>query len=236
MSSIIETISMPLDKAFTFVHSFYPLPKEDFLILICSFWCWTLGYMVLFAYLPLEYFGKPKKLILKPQDDLDVRNRLPAIFHGSTLFLLSANLYYRFPGGCGDENSLYAKRLIYFAVGYFQYDFWAMVYYGLIDGAMTMHHWACIIGMSLPLTYGMSANYIVMGMFVAEGSNAFMHIRAILRHFGLRFTKLYEFIEISFMTIYIFCRIFLGARLVWRTCLCEHNHIVSKIAAVGLIF
>ena len=160
---------------------------------------------------------------------------MPAIFHGLTLFLVSGNLYYRFPGGCGDPNSDYAKRLIYFSVGYFQYDFWAMVYYGLIDSAMTMHHWACIIGMSLPLTYGMSANYIVMGMFVAEGSNAPMHIRSILRTFGFRFTKLYEFMDISFMTIYIFFRIFLGIRLTYQQCACEHNHFVTKVAAVGLI-
>ena len=110
-----------------------------------------------------------------------------------------------------------------------------MVYYGLIDRAMTMHHWACIIGMSLPLTYGMSANFIVMGMFVAEGSNSFMHIRAILRTFGFRFTKLYEFMDISFMTIYIFFRIFLGIRLTYYQCTCEYNHIVTKVAAVGLI-
>ena len=235
MSSIFENIPEPLMKVLSTVHSFYPLPLEDFLTIMCSFWCFSMGYICIVAYMPLEYIGKPKSLVLKPADDLDTRNRLPAIFHGLTLFLFASNLYYRFPGSCGDPNNEYSKRLIYFSVGYFQYDFWAMVHYGLIDFAMTAHHWACIIGMSIPLTYGMSANYIVMGMFVAEGSNAFMHTRAILRTFGLRFTKAYEFCEISFMTIYIFCRIFLGMRLVFNTVLCEHNHILSKIAAIGLI-
>lgn len=160
---------------------------------------------------------------------------MPAIFHGLTLFFVGANLYYRFPGGCGDPNSDYHKRIIFFSVGYFQYDFWAMVYYGLIDSAMTMHHWACIFGMSIPLTYGMSANYIVMGMFVAESSNSFMHVRAILRTFGMRFTKLYEFMDLSFMTIYIFVRIGLGISLTYNTCMCEHNHIIAKIAALGIM-
>ena len=109
-----------------------------------------------------------------------------------------------------------------------------MVWYGLIDVAMTMHHWSCIIGMSIPLTYGMSANYIVMGMFVAEGSNAFMHIRSIIRHFGMRYTKSYEFCEISFMTIYVFARILLGSRLVLNTCMCEQNHMLPKLASLFL--
>lgn len=106
---------------------------------------------------------------------------------------------------------------------------------GLIDIQMTMHHWACIIGMSAPLTSGVSGNYIVMGMFVAEGSNAFMHIRSILRNYGLRYTKAYELVEISFMMIYIFGRIFVGVSIVYSTCACEHNHMLMKIAAIGLL-
>jgi len=168
-------------------------------------------------------------------DDLDTRNRIGAATHGLTLFFFGANFYYRFPGSCGDPNSDYAKRMIYFSVGYFQYDFWAMVYFGLVDSAMTMHHWACIFGMSIPLTYGMSANYIVKGMFVAEASNSFMHIRSILRAFGLRYTKLYEFMDISFMIFYLFFRLIIGVPLYYEVFMCEHNHIVPKITCAFLL-
>ena len=119
MSTLFDTAFEYGAKIFNFVYHYYPLPLEDFLTLIASFWCWTIGYIILFAYLPLEYLGKPKSKILKPHEDLDVRNRLPAVFHGIALFWCSANLYYRFPGGCGDPNTVYQKRLIYFAVGYF---------------------------------------------------------------------------------------------------------------------
>jgi len=219
------------DKAW----EFYPLPRKDFEGIMISFFIWTIVYAAVIARLPLKYVGKPESKKISPETDLDIRNRLVSIINGVTLFLLSGNLYYRFPGGCGDPNRAYETHLIYFAVGYFLYDFWAMAYYGLIDMAMTIHHWSCIIGMSLAFTKGVGANYVAMGMFVAEGSNAFMHIRVILRHFGLRYTKAYEMMELAFITIYIFARIFLGSTLTYNNCLCSHNHLVSKCAAVSLM-
>ena len=100
---------------------------------------------------------------------------------------------------------------------------------------MTIHHWICIIGMSYPLTYGISANYIVMGMFVAECSNPAMHIRQILRHYGLRYTKAYESCEIMFLCLYVFGRILNGTSLVWNTCICQENKYPVKICSLGLI-
>lgn len=114
------------------------------------------------------------------------------------------------PGSCGDINSLYEKRLLYCAVGYFTYDLLAMAYYGLLDMAMVIHHGVCIFGMTYPLVQGVSGNFVVCGMFVAECSNPPMHIRVILRHLGLRYTKAYETAEISFILLYCFGRLLMG--------------------------
>lgn len=155
--------------------------------------------------------------------------------HGLVLVIFSAHEFYFNPGSCGDANSTYEKRLIYTAVGYFLYDFAAMAYYGLLDTAMSFHHWSCIIGMSLPLTYGMSGNYVVQGMFVAEASNPFMHARLILRHYGLRYSRAYETMEILFMIIYTFGRIIMGTYTAWSACSCHSNYLIIKIAAIGLL-
>ena len=125
--------------------------------------------------------------------------------------------------------------MIYIAVGYFIYDFTAMAYYRLLDATMTIHHWICIIGMSLPLTYDKSANFIVMGMFIAESSNPFMHIRCILKHYGLRYSKAYETMEITFMLLYIYGRIFLGLQVVWITCMCKDNAYIVRFCSFGLL-
>lgn len=166
---------------------------------------------------------------------MDVKNRIVSIVHGLTLAIFSAYEFYVTPGSCGDPNTTYEKRLIYTAVGYFLYDFAAMAYYGLLDTAMSFHHWSCIVGMSLPLTRGVSANYVVQGMFVAEGSNPFMHVRQILRHYGLRYTRAYETMEVLFMIIYIFGRIIMGTYTSWSTACCQHNNLIVKLAALGLL-
>lgn len=169
------------------------------------------------------------------KDELDVKNRLISFAHGLILLIFSSYTYYRMPGSCGDANTQYDKNLIYCAVGYFFYDFFAMAYYGLLDKTMTIHHWVCIIGMSQPLTTGTSANFVVMGMFVAECSNPAMHLRNIIKHYGLRYTKAYETMEISFLLLYIFGRYINGTSLVWLTCRCPSNPFMAKVSAVALL-
>ena len=90
-----------------------------------------------------------------------MKNRIVSIVHGLVLVIFSAPEFYLNPGSCGDANTIYAKRIIYTAVGYFLYDFISMAYFGLLDLALLFHHWTCIIGMSLPLIYGMYGKYVV---------------------------------------------------------------------------
>ena len=184
------------------------------------------------ANIPLLF--KPKHVNLEKLDELDVRNRFVSIIHGLGIMFFSGYHFYRMPGQCGDSNTLYEKRLAYTSIGYFFYDFAALGYYGLVDQTMTIHHLICILGMSSPLTYGKSANYIVMGMYIAEISNSFMHVRCILRHYGMRYTKAYECSEITFMLLYFYGRIILGASVVWSVCDCQHNSLLVKTGSVGL--
>lgn len=204
---------------------------EDLQGIATSFVIWTSLYLVV-ANLPLLL--KPKHVTLDKIDDLDVRNRMVSIVHGLGIMLFSGYHFYRMPGQCGDSNTLFEKRLAYTSVGYFLYDFVALGYYGLVDQAMTIHHLICMIGMSLPLTYGMSMNYIVMGMYISEVSNSFMHVRCILRHYGKRYTKAYECMEITFMMLYMYGRIILGSSVVWNTCGCQHNHMMVRFCSAGL--
>lgn len=212
--------------------SYYPLSKDDAMGIVTSCVLWTVLYIIV-ERIPLP--SVTKHATLTQSQILDVKNRIVSIVHGIVLLVFSANEFYFFPGSCGDPNTTYEKRLIYCACGYFLYDFFAMAYYGLLDKAMSFHHWACVIGMSLPLTYGMSGNYVVQGMFVGEGSNTFMHARIILRHYGLRYTRAYETMEILFMLIYIFGRIIMGTYTTWSTACCQHNLTIVKMMALGLL-
>lgn len=149
--------------------------------------------------------------------------------------MFGAYEFYFNPGQCGDINSNYENNLIYVAVGYFMYDFCCMAYYGLLDWAMFFHHILTAVGMSCALVSGNSATLIVFGMFVAELSNPAMHLRTILRHLGLRYSKIYEAFEIGFIMLYCYARLFVGAFLVWKTCNCENLLMFQKITAVFLL-
>ena len=122
--------------------------------------------------------------------------------------------------------------LIYCAVGYFIYDIVAMSAHGLLDLAMTAHHSVAIIGMTLCLTHDTTANVIVMAIFVAESSNPPMHLRNILKHYGLRHTKSYEFLEISFLLIYVLNRSINGIQLTYLVYTCSQN---PKAAVAGAL-
>mmetsp|Transcript_32947 Transcript_32947/g.50382 ORF Transcript_32947/g.50382 Transcript_32947/m.50382 type:complete len:174 (-) Transcript_32947:55-576(-) len=116
------------------------------------------------------------------------------------------------------------------------YDFLAMAYFGLLDGAMVLHHSICIFGFTASLVTGLGANFTIMGLYVTEVSNTFMHMRVILKHYGLRYTKSYEAMEISFILLYIYGRILLAPSLTWNTSMCNSNHMFTRAASLGLFF
>lgn len=137
--------------------------------------------------------------------------------HGSLLCLLSGYHFYFTPGSCGSPNTKMENNILIMAVGYFCYDFVLMAYLGLLDFPMTFHHFICIVGMFSSVSGGKSSSLLVSASFIAEISNPPMHLRQILRMIGLRYTKIYEACEISFISLYIFGRFLMGFGLCWKT-------------------
>jgi hypothetical protein len=84
--------------------------------------------------------------------------------------------------------------------GYFLYDFVAMAYFKMLDSGMTIHHFICVTGMYLCLLQGISANYLIAGVYISEVSNPVMHARMVVKHLGMRYTKTYELLEVSYIS------------------------------------
>ena len=164
---------------------------------------------------------KPKACILNRKTELDVKNRMVSFLHGFIMVLLSAREFYFTPGSCGDQNTPYEKMTLYILCGYFSYDFLAMAYYGLLDTTMTIHHTICISGILSSFSQNNTGNFIILGTYLAEVSNTFMHMRVILKHYGLRYTKAYETMEVMFILLYIYARILVGPSVVWNTVACS---------------
>ena len=110
-----------------------------------------------------------------------------------------------------------------------------MAWYGLLDTTMVVHHTVVAMGMSLALLQGTDANLVVGGMMIAEVSNPPMHIRVMLRHLGLRYSKAYEICEIWFLMLYTFGRIIVGVYQVHQVCSCDSALFLVKFAAVALL-
>merc|ERR1711934_1344922 len=72
-------------------------------------------------------------------------------------------------------------------------------------------------------------------MYISEVSNAFMHVRIMLKQYGLRYTKLYETMEISFMLLYIWGRFILGSSVVYNTVSCTENNWIVRLASAALM-
>lgn len=215
------------------MQEFLPIEADDLLhvFLFTSMW---IGLYILVENLPIKILSSESHLSKKDKDDLV--NRVISLIHGLVMLVLSGYHFYFAPGSCGGTNTNFEEKVMIASASYFLYDFLVMAYLGLLDLPMTFHHGICHFGMMTTVVMGVSANYTVNGMFIAECSNPSMHLRVLLRHFGMRYTRAYEACEISFVLLYCFGRFLMGFSQTWRTCMCQHNHPIIKFAALGLLF
>lgn len=213
-------------------------PKlNTFLGILLALTFWTVLYNILML-VPLAKHKQMKKdgkpIEVTKKEVLDIQNRMVSFVHGLTLIVLSfiditfENRPY------GSANSDLQKFTLTISLGYFMYDTLAMTYYKLLDTPMMFHHGIVCLGVYLSLCFDASGSEILAGMFISEVSNPVMHMRLILRSFGLRHTKLYEFCEFSYIFLYVYYRLFKGIFIVYNTVSTSVGHPVVKSIAVGV--
>jgi len=111
----------------------------------------------------------------------------------------------------------------------------ACMYYGLVDFGLVLHHGMVMIGYSSALFQQYGATEALIGLFFAEVSNFPMHLRMIVKQFGLRYTRLYEVLELIYMATYMISRgIFIPFTLVIDCVRAELCPIIVKVICVGL--
>ena len=108
---------------------------------------------------------------------------------------------------CGSLTTGQEYRVLLISCGYFVYDFLALVYYGLMDIDMTVHHGTAIAAMFSTVYYGVGSNFWLYGLIVGEISNPFMHGRVMLKHVGLRYSRAYEVLEFIYFGTYTIGRL-----------------------------
>lgn len=78
-----------------------------------------------------------------------------------------------------------------FSISYCTYDFIACVYFKLANVGLVLHHSFCVLGFGSAILQGYGAIDTIGGLAVGEVSNFPMHLRVILRNYGLRYTRAY---------------------------------------------
>lgn len=204
---------------------------ESEIFLKCSFWVifWTVMYIIVLI------IGSQIKLKISKLDELDVLNRIVSIMHGTLALILSGYHFMSYGAHCSLPNIDFEVNLFLMSSGYFIYDFLAMAYYGLLDIPMTIHHGVVVLGEIMTIYRGTSASLSLAAMFIAEISNPAMHIRVILKHVGLRYTKIYELFELIFIFLYVFVRLLLGFYIVWEMIQCSSLDLTVRVSAVVIL-
>lgn len=142
---------------------------------------------------------------LTPKQDHDVKNRIVSILHGTLTLILAGYSLFVDKTGYTDPNTDVQHFAILTSMGYFLYDLIACVYYDISDRALWIHHSLAMFGYFTCVYYNNSTLSMV-GLFYAELSNPPMHLRAIFRSFGMRYTISYELCDIAYIVIYIIAR------------------------------
>jgi len=165
--------------------------------------------------------------------DHDIKNRFVSIIHGFlTMVLAGYNIFHQQPSFT-DKNSDIQLFLLLVSMAYFLYDYIACCYYGLADRSLAIHHALAIFGYLVAIHYNTST-LAMCGIFYGETSNAFMHIRVILRSFGKRHTKLHEVFDVLYMLTYIVARAVFVTKVNYDTLYVSGIPVLLRLACIGL--
>jgi hypothetical protein len=133
---------------------------EDFMFILYATILWTLYFIV------VRNFVFKKRFIINGKQASDIEfkdfiNRFVAIVHGLVSCIVSTYHTTFLKTECGAINLPYQRNALIFSISFFLWDTIAMYFEGLLDNAMTIHHWLCILGLTMPLYENISANYVM---------------------------------------------------------------------------
>ncbi|KAL4440769.1 hypothetical protein ABPG74_013750 [Tetrahymena malaccensis] len=165
----------------------------------------------------------------------DTKNRIISIIHGLGCFIYSLRWIMRDDPQFGTLNTNYQMGTILGSTAYFLYDSIACFYYGLLDFGCFAHHTMVLLGYGSCVFQHYGATEALLGLFFAEVSNFPMHARVILRSFNLRYTKIYEVLELVYMVSYIIARSIMIPFALWIHCIqAEKCPFIVKFICTGL--
>ena len=185
-----------MDADFDFIYY-----RNQFILYL---FCW-LGLGIGSLWIPVT--GETKQKVR------DLQNRIVSLVHGVLILWMSSwGMYY---GGYNEPNHDVHIRIAIFSAAYFTQDLIMMTALGLNSIQITFHHFTCIGGFLYMVWAGYGGCVEITGIFYAEFSNFPMHMRTMLKDYGLRYTNIHDTFEWLYFFTYFFGRLYGGSLMIW---------------------
>lgn len=204
------------------------LSYEKGQMVIISCFCWFLVY---------SFFHFFFKINLNTKKEVnDTKNRIISCIHSSlgVSFCLYDIIFLQSDGFCS-ASSIFQNFFFCFSLGYFTYDLICCILLDIYDKELILHHIFCISCLYIQFAVDFSGMISMRFFILTEITNPIMHIRVILRTYGLKLTKLYLCLELIYIVIYMIARGIFAPILTYYTVLyCPKKIFISKCCIILL--
>lgn len=218
-----------LSELFTLDVSDFILSYGKVQLVLLNCFSWFLVYCVVHFFLDINL--KNRKEIY------DTKNRIVSCLHSSIGLGICLYDFISFQSDkfCS-ANSLFQNYFLSYTIGYFIYDLICCILLDIYDKEVILHHLFCILGFYIQLAVDFSGMAAVRFFIVSEITNPIMHIRIILRTYGLKLTKLYLCLELMYIIIYMIARGIFAPILVYKALFyCPNKIFVYKGCAIFIL-
>lgn len=166
--------------------------------------------------------------------NLDTKNRVISIVHGLLSLALASFDTFIHKSHLNDRSTNFQNNILLCSLGYFLYDVIACVYYGLFDMDLLIHHTMASAGLITSPIVGYGATCSIRGILCSEVSNFPMHCRSILKNYGLRHTRAYEYLERIYFFLYAVSRGLYGPWLLVSSIRAPNNPLMCTLVCALL--
>ena len=100
---------------------------------------------------------------------------------------------------------------------------------------MTLHHTLAILLWVGAILGDKGGHFFLVAFGIGELSNPAMHLRMIVKHMGLKYTRLYEVLEIAYFTSFLFGRQLFLHPGIYNVCVCSEIHLALKLMSLTIL-
>ena len=98
-----------------------------------------------------------------------------------------------------------------------------------------IHHGLVMAALYTVLLYDIAATDMVLGFFVAEWSNPFMHIKEIMKTLNLSTTRFFLWNEIAFYVLYLIFRNPIGIPVCLSIIASSTSPLLGRVCVAGIL-